>query len=192
MEDNDTIPFFDGLVDDFNKVQERILEDEPSTAQNLSVHLTKLLILTCASYYEQQLTDAYVKYAKRESDRFGDKPHGFDNDQRNKSIYQKFQFGRIDNPEDLNQLPGVKKMLEPLEVFGEKFRNKIISEIDGDFEKEQQLKAFQELFALRNLLAHQTFVEFTSNRIRGKSFWDIIQMHKNAIRFVSYLVDKFR
>ena len=121
MEDNNTIPFVDDLVDDFNKIQEKILEDEPSTAQNLSVHLTKILILTCASYYEQQLTHAYVEYAKRESDRYGDKPHGFDNDQRNKSIYQKFQFGRIENPEDFNQLPEIKNMLKPLEVFGEKY-----------------------------------------------------------------------
>lgn len=192
MEDNNTIPFVDDLVDDFNKVQEKILEDEPSTAQNLSVHLTKILILTCASYYEQQLTHAYVEYAKRESNRYGDKPHGFDNDQRNKSIYQKFQFGRIENPEDFNQLPEIKNMLKPLEVFGEKFRDKIFSEIDGNLEKEQQLKDFQELFALRNLLAHQTFVEFTSNRIRGKSFLDIKQMHENAMKFVIYLIEKFR
>lgn len=188
---NDTIPFIDDLVEDFNKVQEKILPDEPTTAQNLSVHLTKILILTCASYYEQQLQNAYIAYAQRESDRYADKPHGFDNDKRDKSVYQKFKFGRIEDSEDLSQLPEIRGMLEPLKFFGEKFRDKIYDEINGDADKEQQLKAFQEIFAIRNLIAHQTFVEFTSNKIRGKSFLDIKHMHEDAIKFVEYLKDKF-
>lgn len=114
MHTNDTVSFIGDLVDDFNKIQEKILPDEPTTAQNLSVHLTKILILTCASYYEQQLQNAYIAYAQRESDRYEDKPHGFDNDKRDKSVYQKFSFGRIEDSEDLRQLPEIKRMLIPL------------------------------------------------------------------------------
>lgn len=191
MVTNDTIPFIEDLIDDFNKVQELILPNEPTTAQNLSVHLTKILILTCASYYEQQLQNAYITYAQRESDRYADKPHGFDNDKRDKSVYQKFTFGKIENSEDLSQLPEIRRMLEPLKFFGEKFRDKIYDEVNGDVNKEQQLKAFQEIFAIRNLIAHQTFVEFTSNKIRGKSFTDIKNMHDEAIKFVEYLKNKF-
>lgn len=191
MDANDTISFIDDLVEDFNKVQEKILPDEPTTAQNLSVHLTKILILTCASYYEQQLQNAYISYAQRESERYGEKPHGFDNDKRDRSVYQKFSFGKIDNPEDSSQLPEIKRMLKPLKFFGEKFHDKIFQEINGDIERERQLKAFQEIFAIRNLIAHQTFVEFTSNRIRGKSFLDIKQLHEEAIIFVEYLKGKF-
>lgn len=191
MAANNSIPFIDDLVEDFNKVQMMILPEEPTTAQNLSVHLTKILILTCASYYEQQLQDAYTAYALRESDRYGDKPHGFDNDKRDKSVYQKFSFGKIEDSRDQNQLPEIKKMLDPLKFFGEKFRDKIYNEINGDIDRERQLKAFQEMFAIRNLIAHQTFVEFTSNKIRGKSFLDIKQMHDDAIVFVEYLKNKF-
>lgn len=191
MGTNDSIPFIDDLVEDFNKVQEMILPDEPTTAQNLSVHLTKILILTCASYYEQQLQNAYITYAQRESDRYADKPHGFDNDKRDKSVYQKFAFGRIEDSEDLSQLPEIRRMLEPLKFFGEKFRDKVYNDINGNTEKEKQLKAFQEIFAIRNLIAHQTFVEFTSNKIRGKSFLDIKQMHDDAIKFVEYLKNEF-
>ena len=54
----------------------------------------------------------------------------------------------------------------------------------GDFEKEKQLKAFQEIFAIRNLVAHQAFIEFSSNKIRGKSFMDIKNLHDDAIKFV--------
>lgn len=191
MDSNDTIPFIDDLVEDFNKVQEIVLPEEPTTAQNLSVHLTKILILACASYYEQQLQDAYITYAQHESDRYGDKPHGFDNDKRDRSVYQKFSFGKIEDSEDLRQLPEIRRMLEPLKFFGEKFRDKIYNEINGDTDKERQLKAFQEIFAIRNLIAHQTFVEFTSNRIRGKSFSDIKQLHEDALEFVKYLKAKF-
>lgn len=191
MEMNETIPFIDDLVEDFNKVQEIVLPEEPTTAQNLSVHLTKILILACASYYEQQLQEAYTNYAQRESDRYGDRLHGFDNDKRDKSVYQKFSFGRIEDSGDCRQLPEVKRMLEPLKFFGEKFQDKVYNEINGNEEKERQLKAFQEIFAIRNLIAHQTFVEFTSNRIRGKSFSDIKQMHEDALEFVRYLKTKF-
>lgn len=191
MDSNDTIPFIDDLMEDFNKVQEIVLPEEPTTAQNLSVHLTKILILACASYYEQQLQDAYITYAQHESDRYGDKPHGFDNDKRDRSVYQKFSFGKIEDSEDLRQLPQIRQMLEPLKFFGEKFRDKIYNEINGDTDKERQLKAFQEIFAIRNLIAHQTFVEFTSNRIRGKSFSDIKQLHEDALEFVKYLKAKF-
>ena len=71
------------------------------------------------------------------------------------------------------------------------FLEKVYNEINGNEEKERQLKAFQEIFAIRNLIAHQTFVEFTSNRIRGKSFSDIKQMHEDALEFVRYLKTKF-
>lgn len=191
MDTNDAIPFIDDLVEYFNKVQEKILPDEPTTAQNLSVHLTKILILTCTSYYEQQLQNAYIDYAQHESDRYADNPHGFDNDKRDKSVYQKFSFGRIEDSGDLSNLPEIKRMLDPLKFFGEKFRDKIYEEISANADKERQLKAFQEIFAIRNLIAHQTFVEFTSNKIRGKSFSDIIQLHKDAIKFVKYLIQKF-
>ena len=146
MATNDTIPFIDDLVEDFNKVQEKILPDEPTTAQNLSVHLTKILILTCASYYEQELQNAYITYAQRESERYADKPHGFDNDKRDKSVYQKFSFGRIEDSEDLSQLPEIRRMIEPLKFFGEKFSVKIYEEKKGEPKKIKQLNAFKEIF----------------------------------------------
>lgn len=191
---SDSNSFIIDLVEDFNKVQELILPEEPTTAQSISVHLTKILILTCASYYEQLLQDAYISYAQRQSDQYGDNPHGFDNykrDKKDKSVYQKFEFGRIETPEDQNQLPEIKRLLDPLKFFGEKFKDKIFNEVSGDIEKEKQLKAFQEIFAIRNLIAHQTFVEFNSTKIRGKSFSDIKNLHTDAIKFVNYLVDKF-
>ena len=61
--------------------------------------------------------EAYTNYAQRESDRYGDRPHGFDNDKRDKSVYQKFSFGRIEDSGDCRQLPEVKRMLEPLKFL---------------------------------------------------------------------------
>ena len=191
MNTNDTSSFIDDLIADFNILQEEFLPQEPTTAQNISTHLTKVLILSCASYYEQTLQNAYIEYAERESMRYGDKPHGFDNDKRDKSVYQKFSFGKVENSEDLNQLPDVRKMLKPLKFFGENFRDKIYDEVKNNQELEKQLKAFQEIFAIRNLIAHQAFIEFSSNKIRGKSFMDIKNLHDDAIKFVDYLIEKF-
>ncbi len=188
----DTIPFIDDLVEDFDKIQTELLPIEPTTAQNISAHLTKILILTCASYYEQMLQKAYIEYAIQESTKYGDKPHGFDNDKRDKSVYQKFSFGKVEKADDLNQLPETKKMLEPLKFFGEKFRDKVLTEVNSDPNKEKQLKAFQEIFAIRNLIAHQTFVEFNNAAVRNKTFNDIKTLHNDAMEFVSYLISKFK
>lgn len=188
---NNSIPFIDELVDDFNKVQTLILPEEPSTAQSLSVHLTKIFILTCASHYEQSLQNAYTSYAQQQSDIYGDKPHCFDEYKKEKSVYQKFKFGKIENSEDQNQLPEIRQLLKPLMFFGEKFQEKIYNEVSTDSEKEKQLKAFQEIFAIRNLIAHQTFIEFNSSKIRGKSFNDIKNLHNDAYAFVKYLISEF-
>lgn len=191
MTTDNTNPFIANLVDDFNKVQELLLPVEPTTAQNLSVHLTKILILACASFYEQQLQSAYIKYADREALKYGTKPHSFNIDKKDKSVYQKFSFGKIEDPKDLNELPDIKRMLKPLRAFGEAFGQQVYEEINGNEEKEKQLKAFQEMFAIRNLIAHHTFVEFASDGIRGKSFLDIKNMHEEALKFVDYLKEKF-
>ena len=188
---SESIPFIDDLVEDYKKTQELLLITEPSAAQDISAHLTKVLILTCASHYEQRLQNAFISYAKQESDKYGDKPHRFDIDKNEKSVYQKFAFGRVDDSDDLRTLPDTKKILEPLTFFGVQFRDKIFDEISGDEEKEGQLKAFQEIFAMRNLIAHQTYIQLTNNAIRGKSFSDIKQLHDKAIRFVDYLCQQF-
>lgn len=179
------------LKDDFDKVQEQILPNDPSTAQNISVHLSKMLILTCASTYEQRLQNAYISYAAREAETYGDRPNRFDYDRSDRSVYQKFNFGYIESSSDDRVLPGVKKTLEPLKFFGNSFLNKILEEIEGNSVREQQVRAFSEIFTIRNLIAHQTFVEFASNKVRGKSFQDIVNLHKDADEFVTYLEGKF-
>ena len=55
------------VIEDYNAIQERVFPDDPSAAQNLSIHLTKILVMTCASTYEQRLQNAYIQYAQREA-----------------------------------------------------------------------------------------------------------------------------
>lgn len=184
--------YVNNIKDDFEKVQNYILMEDPSAAQGIGVNLTKVLILTCASCYEQTLQDAYEKYAARESKKYAEKPHRFDIDKSDKSIYQKFNFGKIEDAEDLNQLPDIKKMLEPLKTFGKRFEEQIFKEVSADIELENELRAFQEIFAIRNLIAHNAFIEFSMTKIRGKSFGDIVDLHNKAIKFVEYLAKKFQ
>jgi ribosomal protein S8E len=149
------------------------------------------LVLASASLYEQELQNSYIIYAQKESDRYGDKPHNFDIDKKDKSVYQKFSFGRIDDPSDNSQLPELKRLLEPLKFFGEKFHDRVFNEVNADIDKEREVKAFQEIFAIRNLIAHQTYVEFNTGSIRNKTFMDIKQLHDDAVKFVNYLISHF-
>jgi len=181
----------DELIKDYDQCRVRLETDEPSVFQNVSVHLTKILILTCTSYYEEQLQQSYVNYVKALSDMYADKPHRFDLSKKEKSVYQRFNFGEINKPDSQNSLPELKRFLEPLHFFGDKFSKKIIQELVGNDEKEREVKAFQEMFVMRNFIAHQMYVGFSNGSIRGKSFEEIKRLHYEAIKFVNYFTAQF-
>ncbi len=191
MEISEMTPYINELEKDYEGINETLVLENPSLAQNLSVYLTKMLILSCASMYEQCIKNAYLDYAEEQSKLYGKRPHCFDDEKRNSSVYSKFDFGKVNTPEDVSQLPNVKKMLLPLKCFGVKFCEMIYEEIDADSQMIDQLCAFQEVFAMRNLIAHQTFIEFSNLAIRNKTFGDLIKLHNKASKFVEYLVKKF-
>ena len=183
--------FIENLIADYETLNEHMIEVDLGVLQKITAHLTKLLVLACASCYEQGLQDAYVSYAERKSKEYADKPHGFDNYDKDKNVYQRFSFGRMDEPDDTSELKKVKNFLKPLNFFGNKFYDKILAEIEGDTEKEREVNAFHEIFVMRNLIAHKTFVDIPGGLIRNKTFNDIKELHHKAVKFASYLAGQF-
>lgn len=183
--------FIESLIADYETLSEHMISIDLGATQKIVSHLTKLLVLACASCYEQGFQEAYVSYAEIKSAEYVDKPHGFDNYDKDKNVYQRFSFGRIDEPDDTRQLSSVKNFLQPLKFFGNGFYEKILAEIEGDAEREREVNAFHEIFVMRNLVAHKTFVDIPGGLIRNKSFNDIKDLHYRAIGFANYLVIQF-
>ena len=50
-------------------------------------------------------------------------------------------------------------------------------------------QAFQEMFSMRNLIAHNSHIQFSN--IRGKSFDDIDALHEEALESLNYFVSNF-
>ena len=189
MDSSRSLALIDQLVEDYNQIQDKLLREEPSTTQSISRHLTKVLVLSCASYYEQELKRAYTTYAETHARIFNEQPHRFTVNDKDDSIYKWFYFGRIEDPSDQKDLPEPLNFLKPLSRFGIEFSAIVISEVLSDEAKQLSVRAFQEIFVMRNLIAHQTNLEFDS--IRGKSFNEIKSLHTEAKKFVDYLSAKF-
>ena len=177
------------LIEDHKLIQEQLLPIEPSTTQNASQYLTKLLILACVSHYEQTLKETFVRYSNKKSRGQRKHPHRFEYDEKAYSVYKIFSFGRTDNPNDANTLKSTHKFLEPLKFFGDKFQKHIIETVEAQQSLDVSAQAFQEMFSMRNLIAHNSYIQF--NNIRGKSFDDIVALHNEALNFVNFFVSKF-
>jgi|LSQX01.3.fsa_nt_gb hypothetical protein len=168
------------LVEDYNFVKSNLLAVEASVAQNLQRHLTKMLILSCASYYESKITNTIVAYAQENSRKYMESPHGFDMLER-QSFFRMFEFGR-------DKLNSIRSFLSPLSFLGTRFKEALIIEVSNNEEKERNMFAFQEMCSMRNSLAHNDLITYSD--ASSKSFEDIKALHDKAIKFLSLLEQK--
>ena len=169
------------LIEDFSFLKETLTLNEPSVSQNLMRHLTKMLVLSCASYYENSLTNSIRVYTIKHIQKYEFRPHGFDV-MGKRSFFQMFDFGR----ERPNK---PKAFLSPLDYFGREFRDTIVNEVVANEKLEMQMDSFQEICRLRNSMAHNDLIT-VDDAILNKSFSEIIIIHQNAVEFLDYLKAK--
>ncbi|GHV19683.1 hypothetical protein AGMMS49959_05390 [Planctomycetales bacterium] len=172
----------ENLVDDYKCVRDKFLSSEPSSAQNILHHLKKMLILSCASHYENAIMDALKDYAKKHSAKCDCSPHGFDK-MSEYSFFKIFNFGRND------EIKKPTDFLKDIHCLGEGFKNAIIKEIAEDDSKKAKMNAFREICLMRNALAHCDLISY--NVAENKSFDDINNLHKDAMQFVKLFTSKF-
>lgn len=168
------------LVDDYHFVRTHLLTIEVSVAQNLQRHLTKMLILSCASYYENTIINALKSYSQKHSKKYKGAPHGFNYIEKY-SFFRMFDFGR-------EKLKNTKAFLSPLAFLGDEFKEALVVEVSANEEKEMNMQAFQEICSLRNSLAHNDLITYSD--ASSKSFEDIKALHDKAIKFLSLLEQK--
>lgn len=174
MDTKNSLAAIEELVEDYDFVKSRLLLEEVSVAQNIQRHLTKMLILSCASYYENAVTNALVAYAQKHSKKYKNLPHGFDTIEK-RSFFQMFDFGR-------DKLKNAKAFFNPLSFFGIQFKETLIAEVSGNEEHEQNMLAFQEVCSMRNSLTHNDLITYSD--ASSKSFEDIKALHDKAIKFL--------
>lgn len=181
MDATNSLSAIEEMIEDYKFVQNQILPEEPSMAQHIQRHLKKMFVLSCASYYETQITLVLKSYALSHAKRYRDKPHGFGY-LENYSFFKMFDFGR-------NKLKEVNAFLSPLAYLGKGFKEELVKEVSTDKALERSMKSFQEMCSLRNSLAHNDLISM-NDAVEAKTFENVESLHSNSVLFVTHLVNK--
>lgn len=181
MNARNSLAAIEELVLDYDYVKDSVLKVDMSVAQNLQRHLTKMLILACASYYENSIARAIFDYSQNQAKKYCNAPHGFDF-VGTYSFFKMFDFGR-------EKLKTVKEFLGPMNFLGATFKQSIITEISQNEEIVRNMQAFQEICSMRNSLAHNDLITYSD--MSSKSFEEIKGLHDRGVEFLNFLVSKF-
>ena len=161
----------DKLILDYNELTKFLLESgQLSESINVKDHYRKILLLSCASYYETRIVSVVKNFVKQKSS--DEKLCEFvSNKAINRQYHTYFNWKEKNN---INNFLG---------LFGDNFKNKVSTEIRQDESLESNVTAFLIIGAERNSIVHENFLEYNLE----KTFEEIVELHNKAIRFIEYL-----
>lgn len=161
------------LIDNYQELHTFLISEEKiSESIEINNHYRKILLLSCASYYESQITDIIREFVKRHS-----------NDEKilifvdNKAIQRQFHTLFDWESSNINKFLG---------LFGSEFKRKVSKDIT-DNNLQEYIKAFLTIGSERNKMVHDNFLEYKLD----KTFEEIVELHNKAIRFIEYLKEAF-
>ena len=163
------------LIDDYRDLN-KFLMDNGQVSESLTVaeHYRKILLLSCASYYETRIVEIINKFveAKAADNRIS----AFVS---NKAISRQYHtYFNWDQTSNINSFLG---------LFGADFKDQISAEIKADKALQEQIKAFLTIGSERNKMVHNNFLEFTLD----KTFDEIVALHEKGNLFIKYLEKTF-
>lgn len=162
------------LTEDYKTLTDFLLQHgELTESINVKDHYRKILLLSCASYYETRITTAIQDFVKQRST--DEKLLSFVINKALKRQYHTlFDWKQSNN---INQFLG---------FFGEKFKTEISTEIKKDEKLKKSISAFLTIGAERNFIVHENFLEYRLE----KTFEEIANLHKLAMAFIEYIEKK--
>lgn len=143
-----------------------------SELNEVNNHYRKILLLSCASYHENQIINIIQDFIKRNSD--DDRVYYFLN---NKAIQRQYHTLFDWESSNINKFLG---------LFGLEFKQKTLMEIN-DESLQIYIKAFLTIGNERNKMVHENFLEYKLE----KTFNEIVILHNDAMKLIEYLQSKF-
>lgn len=164
------------LIDDYYELNDFLVKKKQiSQSIQINEHYKKILLLSCASYYEKQIIEIIKSFV--ESNTRDERIISFVSNKAIKRQYHTyFQWEQTNN---INNFLG---------LFGLEFKEKVSEEIKSSEDLSRQVKAFLEIGAERNRMVHQNFLEYHLE----KTFDEIVRLHEDAICFINYIEAKFQ
>ena len=133
----------------------------------------KLLILSIASFFEQQVTEIIKNMATRAGSTNSHLLNFVKNKAINRQYHSYFQW----DGNNANHFFG---------LFGEDFRKSAKEDVKNDDNLKEAIRNFLELGLLRNNMVHNDFVRFYLEKTSD----EIFSMYLSARQFIVYLSDK--
>lgn len=128
----------------------------------------KALLLASASYFERYLCESVVLYVQEQTNGCA----LLDNFVRNKAVNRQYHTWFNWNDNNANHFFG---------LFGQEFKSKMITMINGSDELQRAVRDFMELGRERNKLVHQDYATFQLE----KTLSEIYALYQSAIIFVN-------
>lgn len=161
------------LIDDYQELHKFLIsEGKISEAVEINNHYRKILLLSCASYYESQIIYIIQEFVKKHST--DERIFVFMN---NKAIQRQYHTLFDWESSNINKFLG---------LFGSEFKCKVSKEIN-DNKLQEYVKAFLTIGNERNKMVHENFLEYKMD----KTFEEIVELHSKAINFIEYLSKTF-
>lgn len=165
----------DNFIEEYNELHSFLLcNGQVSSAIELNSNYRKILLLSCASYYETRIVGMLQSFANKSS-----------SDPRlvcflkNKAIERQYHTYFNWKENNINNFLG---------LFGSDFKSKVLSDIRDNPTLSIQIKAFLTIGSERNMMVHENFMEYNLE----KTFDEIVTLHNDALKFIDYLENEFR
>lgn len=142
---------------------------ELSMIIDVNNHYKKILLLSCASFYEMQIISLLKKF--------------FDSNSHDPRIVSFVTKKALDRQYHTLFDWDKKNINRFLGFFGEEFKNNVSKKIKEDTELTLQMESFIQIGAERNRMVHENFLEC----LLDKTIEEIETLHNQASKFIEYL-----
>jgi len=135
-------------------------------------NLKKVLLLSAASYFEDEIKDIILSFVEKNSDNSMIKSFV-----KNKAVERQYHTYFEWRTGNANRF---------FSLFGVEFKNGAKEDVKDNSELEESIRAFLEIGNLRNELVHGNFAVFPIE----KTVEEIYELYRSAHQFIDYLSSK--
>ena len=175
----------DNIWQEYESVHDLFVEKgEMSALVNYTNTMRKVIILSCGSYFEHEMTKMLKEYVMEASNGNVQIASFLERQAIRQKYHTLFDWGKQDDPSQ----PG-KSAKNFLKLFGDDFLRKVDAIIKVQPEITESQNAFLELGHLRNILVHSNFADYAYSE---KTPEDIYALYQKACKFIPFISEKLR
>lgn len=166
-------PLISDFAENYHELKQFLMEhSKPSLALSVEHHMRKVFLLSCASYFENEIQGIIKQFL---SDKSTDER--IVNFAVNKGLARQYHTYFEWEGKNINRFTS---------LFGDAFKEKIMSEVKANDLLAENIRAFLEIGNERNNMVHENFLSYNL----GKTFDEIDALYVKASEFVCYLRKK--